>query len=207
MKKSLILAILLISLAFFTACGEDDATLIVRMVDAPVTAGAYVVEGVYVDITRIDVVRKGSKDTSVDLKDIKKGDGVYTVLENTSLTNVNLLDLVNGASKLIGSLTLDPGDYIQLRLVVSTNSTIKFQNDPTLYPLKTPSGTTSGIKLKGKGNDPLFSISEGDTSELIFDFDAQASLQASVDKDKFILSPVIKEVKYRSQACAFDTEK
>jgi len=32
-------------------------------------------------------------------------------------------------------------------------------------------------------------------------------LQASADKDKFILSPVIKEVKYRSQACAFDTEK
>ena len=207
MKKSLILAILLTSLARFTACGEDDATLIVRMVDAPVTAGAHVVEGVYVDITRIDVVRKGSKDTSADLKDIKKGDGVYTVLENASLTNVNLLDLVNGASKLISSISLDPGDYVQLRLVVSTNSTIKFQNDPTLYPLKTPSGTTSGIKLKGKGNDPLFSIAEGDTSELVFDFDAQASLQASADKDKFILSPVIKEVKYRSQACAFDTEK
>ncbi len=210
MKKAILLIALLASFSLLTACGEDDATLVVRMVDAPVTVGTYTVEGVYVDISRIDVVKKGSAAATAGVTQIQDGSGVYTVIDNANLTNVNLLDLIGGASKLIGSITLDPGDYIQLRLVVGTNSRIKFANDSTFYALKTPSGSTSGIKIKGKGNDPLFSISEGDTSELVFDFDAQASLQASVDKDKFILSPVIKEVRYRSQTktdAEFDVEK
>ncbi|HPH03072.1 MAG TPA: DUF4382 domain-containing protein [Spirochaetota bacterium] len=210
MKKPIILIALLASFSLLTACGEDDATLVVRMVDAPVTVGTYQVEGVYVDINRVDVVKKGSAAETAGVTQIQDGSGVYTVIANANMTNVNLLDLVNGASKLIGSITLDPGDYIQLRIVVGTNSKIKFANDTALYALKTPSGSTSGIKIKGKGNDPLFSIAEGDTSELAFDFDAQASLQASVDKDKYILSPVIKEVKYRSQTKAsneFDVEK
>jgi len=184
--------------------------LIVRMVDAPVTVGTYQVEGVYVDINRVDVVKKGSAAETSGASQIQDGSGVYTVIANANMTNVNLLDLVDGASKLIASISLDPGDYIQLRFVVGTNSKIKFANDTTLYALKTPSGSTSGIKIKGKGNDPLFSIAEGDTSELVVDFDAQASLQASVDKDKYILSPVIKEIKYRLQTKAsneFDVEK
>jgi len=130
---------------------------------------------------------------------IKNGTGVYTVYENLNPSLINLLDLVNGNSSLMGELDIEPGDYSQLRIVVGTNSTIKFFNDAVQYSLKTPSGTTSGIKIKGKGNTPLFTVAAGDEVDLIFDFDAALSVKTNASKDKYKLDPVIKEIRFQGQ--------
>ncbi len=131
---------------------------------------------------------------------------VFTVLE-TDLS-LNLLEYVNGNSAPLGSVELEPGEYLQLRLVVDIEqSTIKFAGDDNLYYLQIPSGGSSGIKIKGNARNPLFIIEEGEEADLVIDFDAQMSIVANFDKDKYILKPVIKEVKFKNQIInGFETE-
>ncbi len=192
----------------FSGCSEDEENpgiLNVRLVDAPITLNnGMTVEEVNVVITRVDVVRKGSGESNSD--EIKSGDGVITVLETE--TELNLLEYVDGASALLGTVEIDPGEYLQLRLVVDVEqSTIKFADDDTEYYLQIPSGGESGIKIKGNGHNPLFVIEEDQEADLVIDFDAQLSIIAGVEKDNYKLRPVIKEVKFRNQVVNnFETE-
>ena len=210
MKRFLIL-IVLSGLLFFpiSSCKEDSsetavdsATLNVKLVDAPITLGSQVVEEVNITVTRVDVVKKGS--TEENSSQIKDGDGVSTVMETD--IRLNLLDYQNGVEALLGTVTLETGEYLQLRFIVDLSDdankpTIKFENDDTLYALQIPSGATSGIKLKGNAHNPLFVLADGENVDLVFDFDAQASIivPPSESKSDFILRPVIKEVKFRNQ--------
>ncbi|MFC1670844.1 DUF4382 domain-containing protein [Spirochaetota bacterium] len=200
MKKVIfVLAVLFGMLAFFSCSSNiKDAKLNVRIVDAPITLkNGLVAEEVNVVIKRVDVLKKGScEENATQAKD---GDGVFTVLE-TDIT-LNLLDYQNGASYLLGSVTLEAGEYLQLRLVVDSNSsTIKFQDDNASYYLKVPSGGQSGIKIKGNARNPLFTIEEGEEADLVFDFDVMNSIKVhQTNKDKYILRPVIKEIRYRNR--------
>ena len=189
----------------FNDSDSDLATLNVRLVDAPLLLdNGETAEEVNVVIKRVDLVKKGSGEENAD--EIKSGDGIITVLETE--TTLNLLDYVDGVSALLGSVELEAGDYLQLRLVVDIEkSTIKFEGDETQYPLQIPSGGTSGIKIKGNAHNPLFTIEEGEEADLVFDFDAQMSIIVNQDKDKYKLNPVIKEVKFRNQVIDdFETE-
>lgn len=177
------------------SCANENATLIVKMTDAPLEG----VEQVNVEILRIDVVKKGSPNENVPCDQIKDGDGILTVLENPEPQMINLLELVNGNTAVMGSLDLEAGEYLQLRLIVGTNNTVKFSNDSTLYPLNTPSGETTGIKLKGNAHNPLFTLESGEVVELVFDFDAALSVKTAVDKSEYKLDPVIKEIRFRNQ--------
>ena len=132
-------------------------------------------------------------------------DCVFTVLDTD--TSLNLLDYADGVTYLLGSVTLEPGEYLQLRFIVDVEqSTIKFAGDDNLYPLQIPSGGESGIKIKGNAMNPLFIIEEGEEADLIFDFDAQMSIIAGQDRDNYKLLPVIKEVKFRNRVIEFTTE-
>jgi hypothetical protein len=156
--KNLALLCLLSVLAF--GC-SDLTTLDVLLVDAPIVLNGLTVEEVNVVITRVDVVMNGSGESNVD--EIKSGDGVFTVLDGEALPPepINLLDYVDGASKLLGSVDLEPGTYLQLRLIVDIEqSTIKFAEDEIKYPLQIPSGAESGIKIKGNAMNPLFVIEQ-----------------------------------------------
>lgn len=180
--------------------GTDSATLNVRLVDAPLLlSNGLTAEEVNVVITRVDVVRMGSGEENAGT--IMEGDGIFTVLETAM--EVNLLDYVksSGISALIGSLELEPGTYLQLRLIVDiTKSTIKFSGDDTRYFLNIPSGGTSGIKIKGNAQNPLFTIGEGEAGDLVFDFDAADSIIVHpTSKDLYSLRPVIKEVQFKNQ--------
>ena len=115
MKKSTIL-ISMIVLSFFVFIGcAGDPTLTVKLTDAPYTDDqGKVVEEVNVVITRVDVVKKGSGESNSS--QVKSGDGVSTVLDTE--TALNLLDYQDGATKLLGSVELEEGDYLQLRFIV-----------------------------------------------------------------------------------------
>lgn len=209
MKKIFAIVILTIISAFWLACSNDaeKATLNVKLTDAPITlSNGEVVEQVNVVLKRIDLVKKGSgEENSTTAKD---GDGVITVLETDMA--VNLLDYQDGAELLLKSVELDAGTYLQLRLIVDVeNSTIKFADDDTLYTLKIPSGSTSGIKIKGNAHNPLFTIGEGDEADLVFDFDASQSVGVHLtNKNEYTLRPVIKEVKFRNTVVAgLDSEE
>lgn len=179
---------------------EGTGLLNVRLVDAPlVLSNGLTVEEVNVVITRVDVVKKGSAEEHSGM--IRQGQGVFTVLETTM--EVNLLDYVksSGISALIGSIELEAGTYIQLRLIVDiTKSTIKFAGDDTRYFLNIPSGGTSGIKIMGSAMNPLFTIGDGEEADLFFDFDASQSVMVhETSKDLYTLRPVIKEVQFQNK--------
>lgn len=213
MKKifHIFLALLIVSTAFILlSCDDestDNGTLQVKLIDAPITlTNGEVVEEVNMTITRVDVVKKGSEEADEPETDersgtndeIKDGKGVTTVFEGEK--SFNLLDYNEETQLDIGEVELEAADYLQLRFVIKEDAcTIKFQGDDTQYPLTIPSGTSSGLKIKGNGNNPLFTIADGDEAELIFDLDAMESIEVSTNKQGYKMRPVIKKVKFNNQ--------
>lgn len=71
----------------------------------------------------------------------------------------NLLELQDGVTATLGDSDIPAGTYTELRLHLSADNTIEFQNDTVRYPLKVPSGTSSGPKIKY-----TFIITEGEST-------------------------------------------
>ena len=63
------------------------------------------------------------------------------------------------------------------------------------HEMKVPSGYESGIKLVR-----TFTITEGDITELILDFDAAKSIVKAGNSGKYILKPTIKVIGTKSLA-------
>jgi len=100
--------------------------------------------------------------------------GIYDLL---SFTNGNSLALIN-------DLTLDPCTISELRLMLGTNNTVVV--DGVSYELKTPSGQTSGYKVK---MDPQHLIAGG-IYYLVLDFNTQKSVHET-GNGKYMLKPVV----------------
>jgi hypothetical protein len=87
----------------------------------------------------------------------------------------------------IGQTQLDPGTYTQIRLILEQDNKIKFASDTTLYPLKIPSGSETGIKING-----IMEVATGVETTVILDFDAQKSVkQLGKFGTEYLLEPVI----------------
>lgn len=95
----------------------------------------------------------------------------YTV--STTPQSYDLLDLANGVTATLGSVTVPAGDYTQMRLIVdSAQVTLKhglvFTNGDTTRMLKTPSAQQSGLKVNFSGPVHI----ESGVTVLVVDFDA-----------------------------------
>jgi hypothetical protein len=170
MKKSLFINLIIAGslLVSFISCTKNDtknATLSVRLTDAPANY-----DQVLVDIQ--DVQINGSTgDAGWQSLPVQKG--VY-----------NLLDFRNGLDTLLASIELPAGRISQLRLVLGSNN--KVEKDGIWYNLSTPSAQQSGLKLNIQAD-----LTEGLTYKLWIDFDAARSIVETGD-GSFILKPVIR---------------
>lgn len=105
---------------------------------------------------------------------------------------VDLLDLQNGVLQDMGSTTLAPGHYTQMRLVLADNgSSAPYANSviPTggaETALTTPSAQTSGLKA-----DLDLDIAANQTADIVVDFDACRSIVRAGNSGKYLLKPVI----------------
>lgn len=81
---------------------------------------------------------------------------------------VDLLKWTNGEKLLIGSSDVPPGKYTQIRLIIDD---AEIGVDDAVYPLTVPSGAKTGLKF-----GPQFTVEEGFTYELVFDFDVSRSI-------------------------------
>lgn len=113
----------------------------------------------------------------------------------------NLLDLANGVTKQLGVTDLPGGDYTQMRLLIGDtpdgslnllSEAHPFANyvvDATgqYHELKVPSGMQSGYKLVGG-----FTISAGQTTELLLDFDAARSVVKAGASGQWLLKPTVR---------------
>ncbi|AMJ67601.1 DUF4382 domain-containing protein [Hymenobacter sp. PAMC 26628] len=174
----------LLGLASCSKSTSDDpsataAKLEVRLTDAP---GNF--NSVVLDVRQIEV----------HLKDEGNPDGWQTL--NFTPQTVNVLDYVNGKSALLVNTDFAPGDLKEIRLILGPNSYV-VGTDGQQYDLKTPSGQTSGVKLK---LDKV-TLKQRETFQLLLDFDVAKSIvergnwKAGNDKkERYLLKPVIRLV-------------
>jgi hypothetical protein len=96
----------------------------------------------------------------------------------------NLLDFKNGIDTVLGSADLPAGKISQLRLVLGDSNSVIVGGQS--FPLKTPSGQQSGLKLNINAT-----LTGGILYRLWIDFDAGRSIVAT-GNGKYILKPVIR---------------
>jgi len=183
MKHYRLLSLVAATLAL-ASCAKNtenasSAKLEVRMTDAP---GNF--QAVVLDVQQIEVHLKDESDPS----------GWQTLAFTPQV--VNVLDYVNGKSALLVSTDFAPGDLKEIRLLLGPNSYV-VGTDGQQYALKTPSGQTSGVKLK---LDKV-TLAAGSTYQLLLDFDVAKSVvergnwKAGNDKkERYLLKPVIRLV-------------
>jgi hypothetical protein len=174
--KHLANGVLLLSAALFmAACSKNDhdgnARIQVALTDDP---GDF--KAVYIDVQDVNVSYEGSGDNDWhDLVGVKKG--LY-----------NLLTLVNDKDTVLADAEIASGTLKEIRLVLGDNNWV-VTNAGDSIKLQTPSGQSSGIKLKI--NSAVF---EGILYKLTLDFDVAKSIHEAGNSGKYILHPVIRTV-------------
>ncbi|WP_201977730.1 DUF4382 domain-containing protein [Hymenobacter rubidus] len=172
----------LLGLASCSKSTSEDANsskLEVRLMDAP---GDF--RSVVLDVRQIEV----------HLKEENDPDGWKTL--GFTPQAINVLDYVNGRSALLVSDDFAPGDLKEIRLILGPNSYV-VGRDGQQYDLKTPSGQTSGVKLKLE----KATLKQRETFQLLLDFDVAKSIvergtwkPGNDKKERYLLKPVIRVV-------------
>jgi len=164
-RQLLSLTVLLLVLSEL-ACNKEpngQSSLQIRMTDAPTA-----LEEVNIDLQQVDI--KFAKDSS-HWVNMQTNSGIY-----------NLLDFQNGLNTVIAQGNYPQGDVKEIRLVLGSNNSVK--EGGNMYPLKIPSGSESGLKIKiGK------KLRTG-LESLLIDFDALLSIRK--ERDGYKLRPVIR---------------
>ena len=175
-----------LSLSLF-ACGggsggdtsTSGGTLRVAMTDAP--ACGY--ESVNVTVQKIRVHRSS---------DAGESDGGWSDLELQPPRRIDLLMLQNGLLEELGEMPLAPGQYQQMRLVLSpgdgnnplANSVVPTGADERA--LETPSALQTGLKM----NVDL-TVEANQRADIVLDFDACKSVVRAGRSGRYQLKPVV----------------
>jgi major membrane immunogen (membrane-anchored lipoprotein) len=160
---------------FMTACSKDDnggkARIQVALTDDP---GDF--KAVYIDVQEVNVNYKDNDDNGWQaLSGMKKG-------------RYNLLDLVNDKDTVLADAEIASGTIKEIRLVLGDDNWV-VTNAGDSIKLQTPSGQSSGVKLKIN-----MAVSEGIQYKLLLDFDVAKSIHEAGSAGKYILKPVIRTV-------------
>ena len=168
--KTLSKLIIIAILAVLTACdknndSKDNPVFSVKLTDAP---SGY-------DAVNVDILYMEANMGSGWVEFQVENPGIYNLQE---FTNGNTL-------LLIGDTPVAPGVMSELRLILGTNNTVVV--DGISYELDTPSGQTSGYKIK-MDQQPL---EPGGLYRLVIDFDVSESVHQT-GNGKYMLKPVIR---------------
>jgi len=185
MKITHLLAFACAALLGLAGCSKDSSEtsnsskLEVRLIDAP---GDF--SRVVLDVRQVEV----------HLKEANDPDGWKTL--GFTPQAINVLDYVNGRSALLVNEDFAPSDLKEIRLILGPNSYV-VGRDGQQYDLKTPSGQTSGVKLKLEKATLL----ARQTYQLVLDFDVAKSIvergnwrPGNDKKERYLLKPVIRVV-------------
>jgi Domain of unknown function (DUF4382)/Carboxypeptidase regulatory-like domain len=105
-------------------------------------------------------------------------------------TTLDLMTLRNGLVETLSEIEIPSGKYDEIFLVIS--SALVEMKDGRIFPLKVPSGPSSGLKVFVK---PDISITTGMSTDVLLDFDLSQSfvpMMNGKDVGAFIFRPVIK---------------
>lgn len=184
MKITSLLPLTGAALLALAGCSKDadtgnSAKLEVRLMDAP---GDF--KGVVLDVRQVEV----------HVKEEGNPDGWQTL--GFTPQAINVLDYVNGRSALLVNDDFAAGDLKEIRLILGPDSYVVGRDDQR-YDLKTPSGQTSGVKLKLE----KCTLRQRETFQLLLDFDVAKSIvergswhPGNDRKERYLLKPVIRVV-------------
>ena len=158
------------SILVFTSCNDDDISipegkghLNIHLTDSPFPIE--LISSTNVTIDKIEVRKKMEESMNAE-------NDSFIVLSDQAI-NIDLLELSNGITEQIATNDLNIGYYDMIRLhVVDAKVTL---TDDTEFDLDVPSGSTSGIKVK---IDPEIYVEEGQTYDVLLDFDVSRSFVA-----------------------------
>ena len=188
MKSKTILLLGLVAmffLVFNSGCEEEDnlqtGTLSLSITDAPIDDTS--ITGVYITID--------------SLQYHKQNNSWATFEEYGGPKKVNLLELTDGFSELLGSFEMEAGQYNQLRFILDvpekgqgSPSTpgcyLEYDNGDT-EPLFVPSGGQTGYKGVG-----AFTVPSNGTVDITADFDVRKSVVEAGATGMYILKPTIR---------------
>ena len=201
--KTIGIGLLLMGTFFLFACndggsGSSDGTGTVSVSLTDSTTDEYL--AVYVTVADIQIRKNDNEDSSDDFNWKPLETEIDEPLQNRTY---NLLKLVNGVTEAIGSNDFSEGIYHQIRLIIGdtpeldnnllgdphpfANYLILNDGSNTIEQLKIPSGFQTGIKLVHP-----FRVLDGETKELVLDFDAGRSVVKAGNSGKYILKPTIR---------------
>ena len=178
-------AIILIS---FAACNQDDdmegkGTVSMQITDAPIDEAGVI--GVFVTFTGIEYQLSGGS-----WEEFTDFEGPLTV---------NLLELQNGETELMGDFSAYAGNYTGLRFLL--DAAVQNQGEvsnPGCYitfedgseePLFVPSGGQTGYKAIGE-----FAVPVNGTIGVTADFDLRKSVTKAGASGKYLLNPTIRVI-------------
>jgi hypothetical protein len=189
-KMRLFFTAIILSLLFFGCNNEDEYAISsgkgrinVLLTDAPFPID--IVSSAFVTIDRVEIRQK--TEAGMD----EEADSFIVISEGEM--DFDLLQLTNGITEHIGSTELETGYYDMMRLHVTDARVIL--KDGTQHNLKIPGGSSSGLKIK---IDPVIYIAEGQTSDVLLDFDLSRSFvirgNPKGNFNGFIFKPVVRGV-------------
>ncbi|MFW6095872.1 MAG: DUF4382 domain-containing protein [Bacteroidota bacterium] len=183
-KASILAGIFALFLGF-TACEDEDkdgtGTMNLELTDAPVDNP---------DITGVWVTIKG-------LEYHKQNNDWETFDEYEGPKEVNLLELTDSMTEMLGSFEMEAGQYNQLRFILDApvrgestpsnpGSYLEYSDGET-ESLFVPSGGESGYKAVGS-----FTVPVNGSVDITADFDARKSVVKSGASGIYILKPTIR---------------
>ena len=173
--KNQLLGLLALGALFMAACSKSEssdggrARLQVALTDDP---GDF--KAVYIDVQEVNISYTENDDNAWQpLPGIRKG--LY-----------NLLTLVNDKDTVLADADILTGTIKEIRLVLGDNNWV-VTNRGDSVKLQTPSGQSSGVKLKLNAD-----VSSGVLYKLLLDFDVAKSIHQAGNSGKYMLHPVIR---------------
>lgn len=169
MNKFLMIAFIIISITttFLGGCIEQskgEGILELRITDKP---GDLNITEVWINISTIEVHKSGNNSTA----------SWFTIMEDGKEFDLVML---RNVTEFLGKENLTVGNYTQIRFNINmANVTI----DDVSYNLSIPSKTIKLIRP--------FNITEGETTTLILDFDANESIHET-GNEKYMFKPTLK---------------
>ena len=169
MKKLLIISILSLGIGL-TACNKNSDGDGMTKMNIKITDGPGAFDAIFLSIKEIQVLSSGGQST------LTVGSAPF-----------NILNFRMGKDTLIASQDIPSGRIQEIRLVLNdTGNSVLIGG--ISYPLTTPSGQTSGVKLKVQED-----LEAGIAYTLLLDFDAAKSI-VQTGNGKYILKPVIRAI-------------
>lgn len=178
--------LVVITFGLYSCNNENDSAINgegqfrLNITDAPIDEEG--ITGVFVTFTGIEY---------------QKDDGPWVRAEEfEGPITINLLELQNGRTTLMGDFSAGSGNYTGLRFMLDAPSLGRDGSNPGCFvefedgrrvPLFVPSGAQTGYKAKG-----TFSVPVNGNVEITADFDLRKSVTRAGNSGRYILKPTIR---------------